>query len=90
MSDERMLDELRQLVGELLLLRPTEEIGIVLRRPRDHPSVREHHHETSIGCIETGDHIAVTRKVLGKRRVIRRQSRKSCSHEYHRIGTLLR
>ena len=32
---------LDQFVGELLLLNPAEEIGIVLRRPLDHPSVRE-------------------------------------------------
>ena len=32
---------LNQLVGELIGLWPTDEIQVVLRRPGDHPSVRE-------------------------------------------------
>ena len=81
---------LDQFVGEMLLLRPADQVGIVLRRPRNHPSVREHHHETSIGCVETRQHIPVTRKVFGKARIVRRQGRKSSSHEYHGIRTMLR
>ncbi len=81
---------LDQLIGEMLLFLPAEEIGVVLRRPRDHPSVGEHHHETSIRCIEAHNHVAMTRQVFGKGRIVRRQGRKSRSREYHWIRTLLR
>lgn len=77
-----MLD---QFVGKILLLRPAHEISIVLGCPCDHPSVRENDDFTSIGCIETHDHIAVTRKVFGKGGVVRRQGSESRSHKYHRI-----
>src|SRR5258708_19892590 len=74
----------------MLLVLPGEEIGVVLRCPRNHPSVGEHHHETSIWCVEAHDHVAVTRQIFGKGRIVRRQGRKSRSHEYHWIRTLLR
>ena len=63
---------------------------LVLRRPCDHPSVRENDDATSIRCIETHDDITVTRKVLGKARVVRRQGRKSRAHQHHGIRMLLR
>ena len=56
-----------------------KELRVILWKSRDHPAIRERNHEGAIRGVDPYDDVAVTRQVLGQRRVIPNLKRRPSS-----------